>query len=114
MSPAIPIVRSHHERWDGNGYPDGLSGAAISRLARIVAVADTFDAMTSDRPYRKGLSAARAFDEIEKKSGTQFDPECVAAFVALREDIIHVMESHTCRMPGTAAMPRPVIPTKAE
>src|SRR5262249_25324858 len=51
LAPVIPIVRSHHERWDGRGYPDGLAGDAISRLARVVAVADAFDAMTSNRPY---------------------------------------------------------------
>src|SRR4029434_9800540 len=53
LLPIIPIVRSHHERWDGKGYPDGLVGEAISPLARVVALADAFDAMTSDRPYRK-------------------------------------------------------------
>src|SRR5207244_8098072 len=75
LAPVIPIVRSHHERWDGKGYPDGLAGEAIPRLARIVAVADTFDAMTSDRPYRKGMAADVAFAEVAKQSGKQFDPE---------------------------------------
>jgi HD-GYP domain-containing protein (c-di-GMP phosphodiesterase class II) len=85
LAPIIPIVRSHHERWDGKGYPDALAGAAIPRLARIVAVADTFDAMTSDRPYRKGMPLEVAFAEVEKMSGKQFDPECAAAFLMLRE-----------------------------
>ena len=64
LVPVIPIVRNHHERWDGTGYPDGLKGDAIPLMARIVAVVDTFDAMTTDRPYRKALSPEVAFDEI--------------------------------------------------
>jgi putative nucleotidyltransferase with HDIG domain len=83
LAPILPIVRSHHERWDGQGYPDGLAGEAIPRLARIVAVADTFDAMTSDRPYRKGLSFEVALAEIARQSGKQFDPECAKAFLAI-------------------------------
>jgi putative nucleotidyltransferase with HDIG domain len=88
LRPVIPIARSHHERWDGGGYPDGLAGEAIPQVARIVAVADAFDAMTSDRPYRKGLSTAVAFGELEKQTGRQFDPKCAAAFLAMRERIM--------------------------
>src|SRR5262249_48838636 len=88
LEPVIPIVRSHHERWDGRGYPDGLITDAIPRLARIVSVADTFDAMTSDRPYRKGMPAEVAFAEIEKQSGKQFDPECAAAFLEMHDRIM--------------------------
>ena len=69
LTEVIPIVRSHHERWDGQGYPDKLAGEKINKLARIVAVADCFDAMTSDRPYRKGMAAETAFLEIEKQRG---------------------------------------------
>src|SRR5205085_4122571 len=87
LASVIPIVRSHHERWDGLGYPDGLKGEDIPRLARIVAVADAFDAMTSDRPYRKGLDAKVAFAEVEKHKGRQFDPDCAAAFLAIRQRI---------------------------
>ncbi len=83
LGPIIPIIRSHHERWDGSGYPDKLKGEAIPRLARIVAVADAFDAMTSDRPYRKGLPVAAALAEIKKQSGRQFDPAVAAAFLNL-------------------------------
>jgi putative nucleotidyltransferase with HDIG domain len=108
MAPAIPLVRSHHERWDGRGYPDGLAGKDIPRLARIVAVADTFDAMTSDRPYRAGMPARKAFKEVEIQSGLQFDPECAAAFLKLQDEVIRVMESHTMRMNGTAPIPEPV------
>jgi HD-GYP domain-containing protein (c-di-GMP phosphodiesterase class II) len=83
----IPIVRNHHERWDGKGYPDGLAGTDIPWLARLVAVTDTFDAMTTDRPYRVGMSADQAFAEIARGAGTQFDPRCAAAFLELRPRI---------------------------
>jgi putative nucleotidyltransferase with HDIG domain len=93
LRPIIPIVRSHHERWDGKGYPDALAGEAISPLARVVALADAFDAMTSDRPYRKGMAPAVAFQEIEKNVGKQFDPQYAMAFLAIREQIMK--ELHT-------------------
>ncbi|MDB5310717.1 MAG: rpfG 1 [Gemmataceae bacterium] len=94
MQPIIPIVRNHHERWDGTGYPDRLAGAEIPFLARIVAVADAFDAMTSNRPYhegRKGKPAAAAFAEVEKMAGRQFDPRCVAGFLAIRDQVVQAM-----------------------
>jgi putative nucleotidyltransferase with HDIG domain len=101
MQPIIPIVRSHHERWDGTGYPDRLAEEEIPYLARIVAVADAFDAMTSHRPYhenKKGRPPAWAFGEVEKQSGRQFDPKCAKAFVEIREQIIRAMLD---LMPGT-------------
>jgi HD-GYP domain-containing protein (c-di-GMP phosphodiesterase class II) len=84
LGSLLPIVRSHHERWDGTGYPDSLSGDRIPRPARIVAVADAFDAMTSDRPYRNAMSFDQVFQEYRDKSGTHFDPDCVAALIRLR------------------------------
>ncbi len=75
------IVRHHHERWDGRGYPDGLKGEDIPLGSRIIAVADSYDAMTSNRPYRRALSHAVAMDEIVRNSGIQFDPQVVEAFV---------------------------------
>jgi len=75
----IPIVRSHHERWDGKGYPDGLKAEEIPEGARIVAVADAIVAMFYDRPYRKALSLTEIRSELEKNSGTQFDPEIAGA-----------------------------------
>ena len=84
MGDAVDIVRSHHERWDGGGYPRGLRGEEIPLAARIFAIADSFDAMTSDRPYRSALEPEQAVDEIRRGSGTQFDPACVRAF----EDLI--------------------------
>jgi putative nucleotidyltransferase with HDIG domain len=77
---ALPIVRSHHERFDGGGYPDGLGGEAIPRLARLVAITDAFDAITSDRPYRPGATAAEALDVLARNSGSHFDPRLVEAF----------------------------------
>ncbi len=96
-----PIVRSHHERWDGKGYPDGLGGEAISPLARIVALADAFDAMTSDRPYRKGMPAETAFAEIEKQSGKQFDPVFAAGFLAVKEQILQELQTQSTQQSTT-------------
>ena len=83
LKETLTGIRNHHERWDGRGYPDGLAGEQIPILARILAVADTFDAMTSDRPYRPGMPIGRALDEIERGAGTQFDPEYAIRFVEL-------------------------------
>jgi HD-GYP domain-containing protein (c-di-GMP phosphodiesterase class II) len=98
LTPLIPIVRNHHEHWDGTGYPDHLAGEGISHLARIVAVADAFDAMTTDRPYRIGLAADRAFQEIARKSGAHFDPVCAAAFLRLRPRIEEMMQQQKLLM----------------
>jgi len=77
----IPMVLQHHERFDGNGYPEGLSGESISFGARILAVADCFDAMISDRPYRKGLPLERVVEIMKAESGRQFDPIVVEALL---------------------------------
>jgi ribonuclease P protein subunit RPR2 len=77
----LRIVRSHHERWDGGGYPDGLTGTDIPMAARIFAVADSLDAITSDRPYRKARRWVDAGRELVQQSGKQFDPQVVRAFV---------------------------------
>ncbi len=101
MGPIIPIVRNHHERWDGTGYPDRLAGEEIPQLARIVAVADAFDAMTSNRPYhenKKGKPASWAFAEVERQLGRQFDPVAGAAFISIRDEIVRAMAE---LMPGT-------------
>ncbi len=83
LADAARVVGDHHERYDGSGYPDGKRGQDIYIGARIFAVADTFDAITSDRPYRAGRSVAVAEGEIRAASGTQLDPDCVEAFFAL-------------------------------
>jgi HD-GYP domain-containing protein (c-di-GMP phosphodiesterase class II) len=87
-------VRHHHERVDGRGYPDGLVGDQISLGAKIVNVADAFDAMTTDRPYRAGLSVDQAIAQMTEKAGTQFAAEIVEVFVnGLRTDRIRVPRS---------------------
>jgi HD-GYP domain-containing protein (c-di-GMP phosphodiesterase class II) len=86
MGEAVEIVQSHHERFDGGGYPRGLRGEEIPLAARIFAIADSFDAMTSDRPYRSALSTEEAVAEVRAGSGTQFDPMCVEAFEELAAD----------------------------
>jgi len=80
FEPIVPYILEHHERFDGKGYPQGLAGENISIKGRLLAVADTFDAMTSDRPYRKGFDPEYALEEIVRNANTQFDPEIVAAF----------------------------------
>jgi HD-GYP domain-containing protein (c-di-GMP phosphodiesterase class II) len=83
FQPYLAVVELHHENWDGTGYPRGLSGEEVPLAARIVHVADAFDAMTSDRPYRRGMSVSEAFSILNRFAGTQFDPEIVGAFLNL-------------------------------
>jgi HD-GYP domain-containing protein (c-di-GMP phosphodiesterase class II) len=80
------VVRHHHERWDGHGYPDRLVGDEIPLPARVFAVADALDALTTDRPYRRGTRFSRARQEIRNHAGTQFDPDVVAAFETISDE----------------------------
>lgn len=82
-SAAVEIIRHHHERWDGKGYPDGLKGADIPLGARIVAVCDTYDAMISSRPYRTGIEQSTVLEEIRRQAGAQFDPDVARAFLMI-------------------------------
>jgi HD-GYP domain-containing protein (c-di-GMP phosphodiesterase class II) len=84
LAPVLPIIRSHHERWDGTGYPDGLKGKSIPHLARIVAIANAFDAMTADQPYRAAFPLDQALAELKAGAGSQFDPALVEVFLWLR------------------------------
>jgi HD-GYP domain-containing protein (c-di-GMP phosphodiesterase class II) len=86
LTPALFIPRSHHEKWDGSGYPEGLSGENIPLSARIFAFADVFDALTSNRPYRRAWSQADAIDYVRKNTGTHFDPGIVPAFIQMLQD----------------------------
>lgn len=83
LGDAVRIVRSHHERWDGDGYPEGLAGQDTFLPARVFMLADTFDAMTTDRPYRKALPIDVVLEEIDRHAGTQFDPDLAAAWIDL-------------------------------
>ncbi len=92
LQPSLDPIRHHHERWDGEGYPDRLKGGMIPRLARIVTVADAFDAMTSDRPYRKGFSFEFAARTIVSEAGRQFDPAVVEVFKEKKAAIFALLE----------------------
>lgn len=83
LEAIVPIIRHHHERYDGKGYPTGLKAEEIPLLARIVSVVDTYDAMTTDRPYRKAMTVEEALKEIDRCSGSQFDPEIAAHFIRM-------------------------------
>lgn len=80
--PVVPVVRHHHERWDGGGYPDGLKGQDIPLTARILTVVDCFDAVREDRPYRKGMTRQQAINLLQKDAGSFYDPQVVNTFVA--------------------------------
>ena len=86
LSGAVGLIRHHHERFDGSGYPDALRGEEIPLAARVFAVADSFDAMTSDRPYRRAMGIERALAEIRAGAGTQWDPDVARVFVQMIEE----------------------------
>ncbi len=88
LKPAMAVPYSHHERWDGKGYPQRLKGEQIPLLARIFAVADVWDALTSERPYHKAMSFAEALDTIRSEAGTHFDPQVVNAFIKMLGDMV--------------------------
>jgi putative two-component system response regulator len=89
---AREVALHHHEKWDGTGYPDRLAGERIPLMGRICAVADVFDALTSERPYKKAWNADRAIDTIRTDSGTAFDPEVVASFLAVADKIVKIQD----------------------
>jgi HD-GYP domain-containing protein (c-di-GMP phosphodiesterase class II) len=86
LAGALPYVLFHHERWDGGGYPTGRAGSEIPIEGRVMATADAFDAMTSDRPYRDALSIDAAVDEVRRCAGSQFDPEIAEVFLEVIAD----------------------------
>jgi putative nucleotidyltransferase with HDIG domain len=99
LRPSLPGVLHHHERWDGNGYPKGLAGTAIPMPVRILAVADVFDALTSERPYRQGLSFEAASVAIWNEAGRQFDPDVVTAFLDRRPAIEALLRNMRTAVP---------------
>jgi len=88
LAGAAEVVRHHHERWDGRGYPDGLAGEEIPLAARVFSVVDALDAMTTDRPYREGVSIAQARSEIGAMAGSQFDPSVVAKLAEIPDETL--------------------------
>jgi putative nucleotidyltransferase with HDIG domain len=96
LAPVVPMVRGHHERWDGTGYPDGLAGEQIPLPARLFTVIDVYDALTSDRPYRQALSHVAAMELLHLEAGTHFDPAAVDAFTDL------MAERHVASASGVA------------
>ena len=90
---SLPAIRGHHERWDGRGYPDRLAGTDVHHHARLMAVADSFDAMTSARPYRAALPLKEAARRLRKDRGKQFDPAAIDAFDAVEAEFIAICES---------------------
>lgn len=99
----MDAVRHHHEAYDGRGYPDRLAGEAIPIAARLLTIADVFDALTSERPYKAGMDAAEACQRIHGGSGTSFDPAVVAAFLALVEQRPgFILPRHACPVPPSA------------
>jgi HD-GYP domain-containing protein (c-di-GMP phosphodiesterase class II) len=113
LGSAVEVIRCHHERWDGKGYPSGLAGDDIPAGARVFSVADAFDAMTSDRPYRKAIPFDRACQEIADGAGSQFDPAVVEAFTAIVPDLpgLHAalhdgsVDSLARAIPSSATLP---------
>jgi putative nucleotidyltransferase with HDIG domain len=87
MHPIVPLIRHHHESWDGSGYPDGMKGEEIPLISRIIAVADMYDAMTSDRPYRRRRTHDEAVEEVKRTAGTKLDPRVSEAFLQVLKDI---------------------------
>ncbi len=88
LADAVEVVRSHHERWDGGGYPDGLAGEEIPLAARVFAAADVFDALTTDRPYRPASTMNVARQMVIAESGGQFDPQVVDAFRSIDQQTL--------------------------
>jgi putative nucleotidyltransferase with HDIG domain len=103
MHPIVPLIRHHHECYDGSGYPDGLKGEQIPLISRIIAVADMYDAMTSDRPYRKRRNHQMAVDEIISTSGTKIDPNVANVFLEVLKDIV----------PADSKVPAPEAPSES-
>jgi HD-GYP domain-containing protein (c-di-GMP phosphodiesterase class II) len=92
LADVLPAVLHHHERWDGKGYPYGLTADEIPKIARIMAVADSYDAMTSDRPYRSGMPVEKVYQIFRDESGKYWDPEVIEAFFNAKEDIRAISE----------------------
>jgi putative two-component system response regulator len=105
LEMAEQLALTHHERWDGSGYPAGLAGPAIPLIGRIVAIADVFDALTNERPYKDAWPVADAVAEITAQSNRQFDPEVVAAFLMVLPDVLGAEAPADTRLGAIAPAP---------
>jgi putative two-component system response regulator len=94
------IALSHHEKWDGSGYPQGLKGSKIPMAGRITAIADVFDALTSKRPYKEPFSVDKSLSIINEGRGSHFDPDVVDAFIAVKKEILDIKEEYKDRHVG--------------
>jgi HD-GYP domain-containing protein (c-di-GMP phosphodiesterase class II) len=97
LAGTLDAVRHHHERWDGKGYPDGLLGEETPVMARLMAMADAYSAMTTDRPHRKGMPHTKAMQILEEGAGTQWDPICVLAFCEAHAQKVRTSEENMLR-----------------
>ena len=104
LKMATVVARYHHERFDGSGYPEGLPGKEIPLAARIVALADVYDALTSERPYKPAYSPEEARDTITAQSGLQFDPDVVAAFLRRFDDFVAVRDRYPAEQAGDTSL----------
>jgi putative two-component system response regulator len=102
LDVAAEIALTHHEKWDGSGYPRGLKGEDIPILGRIVAVADVFDALTTERPYKQAWEIERAVQFLRDGAGTHFDPACVEAFVSHLDEALAIRERFQDEAPHAA------------
>jgi putative nucleotidyltransferase with HDIG domain len=109
LQELTPLVRHHHERWDGRGYPDGLKGEEIPLLARVLCVADSVEAMLSDRPYRAALSLEEVMAEVNRCAGVQFDPQIAAYFLALAKEEGEQIFTNNAGSPRQAAQHGPLL-----
>ena len=95
LSPVLPVIRNHHERWDGSGYPDGLKGNKIPKLARVLQVADIYDALVTQRPYKPSYSPRQALDFIREETACGWrDPEIVGVFLRIHDGVVPVVEEY--------------------
>ena len=108
LHSSLSGIRHHHERWDGTGYPDTLGGEMIPLQVRILSVADVFDALTSDRPYRPAMSIAESTEIIEREAGRQFDPVVVAAFKARLGAIVAILRRERAKQTTPDNFPLPL------
>lgn len=95
LQTAADVARSHHERWDGSGYPDGLKGDNISLISRITSVADVFDALLSKRPYKKSWSKIETIDYLKAHAGKHFDPSVIRAFQDCVDDLLQIQRDYS-------------------